>query len=110
MALITCTYSDHRSLNAGLGFVEIDVQAVLCCYDGMAVNARTVKGWGIRAVVLGVWSISARWSSAHRIPDFDMAVTLVCTIHSIHEQYKTRIPVHTYIAYQHPFSRECRKA
>ena len=23
---------------AGLGFVEIDVQAVLCCFDGMAVN------------------------------------------------------------------------
>ena len=38
MALISCTYSDHRSHNAGLGFDEIDVQAVLCCYDGMAVN------------------------------------------------------------------------
>ena len=38
LALISCTYSDHRSHNVGLGFVEIDVQAVLCCFDGMAVN------------------------------------------------------------------------
>ena len=33
-----CSLLLVASKDQGLGFVEIDAQAVLCCYDGMAVN------------------------------------------------------------------------